>query len=161
MEETIMNPMDDPALSPADYAALMLECTDENGILRLPEDHFTDGLEDVDENAERVFEMDWDAERLKKLIETFEALYGEIGKIAESSLSAEYELRDDPRTKAAGEEAAKYLADGILDDAVVFRARRVCALTILHAPEIIIRNESQRLIEALALTRFAKREIYG
>ena len=36
MEETIMNPMNDTELSPADYAALMFECTDENRVLRSP-----------------------------------------------------------------------------------------------------------------------------
>ena len=160
MEEKIMNPMDDTELSPADYAALMLERTDENGLLSIPEIHFTDGLdEDIDENAEATFEMAWDTEKLKELIGTFETLYGEIRRIAENSLTR-YSSPDDPDTKAAGEEAAKYLTDGILDDAVILCARRICALLKLHAPEIVIRNEARCLIEVLALTRFAKREIY-
>lgn len=159
MEEKIVDPMDDTELSPADYAAQMLERTDENGILAIPEINFTDGLdEDIDENAEAVFEMAWDSEKLKELIGTFDTLYGEISRIAENSLTG-YDSPDDPDTKAAGEEAAKYLTGGILDDAVVLRARRICALLKLHAPEIITRNEARRLIEVLALTRFSKREI--
>lgn len=220
MEERIMNRMDGATLSPAEYAALMLECTDENGMLSIPEYHFTDGLTEVDETAERLFEMDWNTEKLKDLVETFETLYEDIKSIAETCLSAgcdplhdaqipalgtgrqadvwrtylrDYEFRGiSPETlraieksmraelgeeeltaeetalcdrscdaywEAMEEEAAQRLGGGILDVTVILRARRLCALMTLRAPEIILENEAQRLIEALALTRFAKREL--
>ncbi|MCH5183758.1 MAG: hypothetical protein J1E00_06245 [Oscillospiraceae bacterium] len=220
MKKTIMNRMDGANLSPSAYAALMLECTDENGVLSIPEYHFTDELTEGDETAERFFEMDWNAEKLQELAERFETLYGDIRSIAETCLSAgcdplhdaqipaletdrqadvwrtyirEYEFRGispdtlsaiekclraelgeeeptaeekalcdrfyDSYWEAMEEEAAKRLGGGIFDVAVILRARRICALMTLRAPEIILENEAQRLIEALALTRFAKREI--
>lgn len=159
MDETIINPMDNTELSPADYAALMLACTDENGLLSIPESHFTDGFSDFDESAERIFEMDWDNGRLKELIETFETLYGDIKKNADICISVGCDPLDSAYAEEAEKEAAKYLGDGIFDDAIIWRSRRTCILLALRAPELIINNEAQRLIEAMALTRFARREI--
>lgn len=222
MKENVMSLMDGTSLSPAEYAALMLEHTDENGRLSVPEFHFTDGLEDVDEAAERIFEMNWDPEKLQELTDAFETLYGDIREIAELCRSAGCDpirdaqipalgtgrladvwntyLRDyafpgvspdavraieksmlaemggeeltagekelcersyDVYTKAMEEEAAERLGGGPLAVAVILRSRRLCKLVTLRAPEVILRNEAQRLIEALALTRFAKREICG
>ena len=214
--------MDNLYLSPADYASLMLENTDENGILRIPEGHFTDGLTDYDETAERVFVMDWDAEKLQAVTEEFEALYEEIRKIAELCLSSGHDPLHDARipalesgeqadvwkqylrgyeyegipseavaaieksaraemdgedlteeekqlcdryfdayTEAEEKESAKRLGGGLYDVEVILRARRVCRLMTLHAPDVILRNEAQRLAEVLILTRYAKQEIDG
>lgn len=155
MEEKIIDSMDNDELTPAEYAILMLERTDENGILRIPEEHFTDGLADFDEKAERVFEMNWNAEKLKELIETFELLYADIKKIAESCSATNHDSLNNAQIPAL------QLDGGILDDAVIWRARRLCRLLTLCAPEAVLRAEAQRLIEALVLTRFAMRELRG
>lgn len=220
MEERITNPLDDTDLSPAAYAALLLERTDENGYLSIPEGHFTDGLTDYDASAQRTFEMNWNSEKLEDLIGSFETLRRDIREIAGICSSAgcdplhdaqipalgtggsfavwktyirRYDLRGlhpevilaiekcmreelgeeeptaeerqlcaryyDAYIQAEKEEAAERLGGGIFDTEVIWRARRVCVLVGLHAPDLILRNEEQRLIEALALTRFAKREI--
>lgn len=154
----MLNSMSNTELSSADYAARMLECTDENGVLSIYESHFTDGLTDFDESAERSFEMTWTAEELQKVIQAFQALYGNLAHIAEYCLSTGLDPHSDACFQAVAE-AQKWLEGGILDDTVVWRAKRICVLMALRAPEVILCNEAQRLIEALALTRFAKREI--
>ena len=222
MEEKITGRMDDKELTPAEYAALMLENTDEKGLLRIPEENFTDGLTEFDENGRRVFEMDWNAEKLSGLIEDFEELFGNIKEIAEACAAVGADPLHDSEIAALGEgrladvwrkyirgyefgelsreavdaigklpaaergeeeltveekelcdrycddyiesekkEAAKRLGGGIFDTEVIWRARRVCRLMMLYAPGFVIQNEARRLVEVMALTRYAKREILG
>lgn len=222
MEEQHSRPAEEDALSPAAYVARMRERTDKNGLLSIPEGNFADGTSDVDETAERVFEMDWDPEKLQDLYRTLEDLFPDIREIAcigldvccdpvhdayipgleagrlydvwrtyirrydfselrpdavravEKSMlakmgAAELTVREKhlcarylyAYLNAVEEEAAERLGGGPFDVAVIFRARRVCTLYRLHAPELILQHEEQRLAEALALTRFAKREIRG
>ena len=124
----------------------------------IPESHFTDGLTEFDETAERSFEMSWTAEGLQAVIQSFKTLYEDLERIAEHCRSTGSDSRDDVCIEVKSE-AYKWLKGDLFDDKVIWRAERVCILMTLRAPEIILRHEAQRLIEVLALTHFAKREI--
>lgn len=78
-------------------------------------------------------------------------LTGEEKRLCERSYDAYLE--------AMQKEAAQRLGGGRFDVDLICRARRLCRLMLLHAPEVILRNEAQRLMEVFALNRLCQREL--
>ena len=88
MEEKIIDSMSETNLTPTDFITLMFERTDEDGILYIPGwGYMRPGWEcntpfstDID-NSYRC-KIDWNVNKLERILEKFERVYSSIKEIA-------------------------------------------------------------------------------
>ena len=88
MEEKIIDSMSETNLTPADFITLMFERTDEDGILYIPGWGYmrpgwecnAPGSTDID-NSYRC-KIDWNVDKLEKILKKFESVYSSIKEIA-------------------------------------------------------------------------------
>lgn len=168
------DPDDAPVLAPAECIVSMFEHTDTNGLLYIPEWPSCDP--DADEKT-GFFKcrMNWNEADRDAALRLFESCYETMKKIAEKYDS----FRADSGAEALPEEEKRfwniYLRDFASDDIdavcaeaeervgqspaaydVIIRARRLCRLLALHAPEIIIQGEANLFAQALVIHGYCK-----
>ena len=126
--------------TPAEYAKLLFENTNENMLTlsRRNEDPFSDEYE---KQHFESFTMNWNKSDLQDVINDFEMLYSELENGVE-----EY-----------GADCAIQCLELVVfeDEMVDCRARRLCKLIELGAPECVINTEGCRLIDAMIIARYA------
>ena len=167
------DPDDAPILTPSECIVSMFALTDESGLLLIPAWPYDD---DAPEDQGRFYrcKMDWnEADRddalrfFETCCETMRELAPKYDSIRVSGVEALPEalktfwntyLRDfssdDPDAVCAESEARVGKSPAAYD--VILRARRLCRLMSLKAPEIIIRSEANLFAQALVIHEYCK-----
>ena len=173
------DPDDAPILAPTECIVSMFALTDESGLLVIPAWPYDD---DAPEDRERFYRcrMDWtEADRdaalrfFENCCETMREIAPKLDSIRASGAEALPEAQkafwntylrdfesDNPDAVCAESEARVGKSPAAYD--VILRARRLCRLMALEAPEIIIRSEANLFAQALVIHRYCKEmEIVG
>ena len=163
------DPDDAPILTPSECILSMFALTDESGLLVIPAWPYDD---DAPEDQRRFYrcKMDWnEADRddalrfFETCCETMRELAPQYDSIRASGAEALPEAQkafDNPDAVCAESEARVGKSPAAYD--VILRARRLCRLMALEAPEIIIRSEANLFAQALVIHRYCKEmEIVG
>ncbi len=165
------DPNDPPVLTPVETIVSMFEHTDADGILCIPAWPYDD---DAEQGMLYQCRMNWNEADRDAALRHFESCYETTREIAPKFDSI----------RASGAEALPeaqkafwntYLRDFESDDNdavcaeadervgqspaaydVIIRARRLCRLMALEAPEIIIRGEANLFAQALVIHRYCK-----
>ena len=168
------DPTDPPALTPAECIVGMFEHTDTNGLLYIPAWPSYDPDAD-DKTGFFKCRMNWNEADRDAVLRLFESCHDTMKKIAEKYDS----FRADPDAEALPEAEKRfwntYLRDFESDDTdaicteaearlgkspaaydVILRARRLCRLMSLEAPEIIIRSEANLFAQALVIHGYCR-----
>ena len=166
------DPNDPPVLTPVETIISMFDHTDADGILCIPAWPYDD---DAELGMLYQCRMNWNKADLENVLRQYESCCDTMQKIAEKYDS----FRADPDAEALPEAQRAfwntYLRDFASDDIdaicaeaearvgkspaaydVILRARRLCRLMALHAPEIIIRGEANLFAQALVIHRYCK-----
>ena len=167
------DPDEAPILTPSECIVSMFALTDESGLLVIPAWPYDD---DAPEDRERFYrcKMDWnEADRdaalrfFESCCETMRELAPQYDSIRASGADALPEaqrafwntyLRDfasDDMDEICAEAAARIGESPAAYD-VILRARRLCRLMSLDAPEIIIRSEANLFAQALVIQGYCK-----
>ena len=166
------DPNDPPVLTPVETIVSMFEHTDTDGILCIPAWPYDD-----DEEQGMLYQcrMNWNKADLENVLRQYESCYDTMKKIAEKYDS----FRADPDAEALPEEETRfwntYLRDFESDDTdaicaeaeervgkgpaacdVIIRAKRLCRLMALDAPEIIIQGEANLFAQSLVIHGYCK-----
>lgn len=168
------DPNDPPVLTPVETIVSMFEHTDTDGLLYIPAWPSYDPDAD-DKTGFFKCRMNWNEADRDAALRLFESCYDTMKKIAEKYDS----FRADPDAEALPEVEKRfwntYLRDFASDDIdaicaeaeervgqspaaydVIIRARRLCRLMSLEAPEIIIRGEANLFAQALVIHGYCK-----
>lgn len=163
------DPNDPPVLTPVETIVSMFEHTDTNGLLYIPAWPSYDPDAD-DKTGFFKCRMNWNKADLENVLRQYESCHDTMKKIAEKYDS----FRADPDAEVLPEAEKRfwntYLRDFESDDTdaicteaeervsqspaacdVIIRARRLCRLMALDAPEIIIRGEANLFAQALVI----------
>ena len=166
------DPNDPPVLTPVETIIRMFEHTDTDGILCIPAWPYDD---DTELGMLYQCRMNWNKADLENVLRQYESCHDTMKKIAEKYDS----FRADPGAEALPEAQKAfwntYLRDFESDDAdaicaeaeervgkgpaacdVIIRAKRLCRLMALHAPEIIIRGEANLFAQALVIHGYCR-----
>lgn len=136
---------EDYNLSPAQYAKVLFENTVDD-CLTLSR-RYEDPLEDdYDKQYFESYTMDWDKDDLEDVIDDFDSFYTELENGVE-----EY----------GGDLAIEGLGLALDDEILEYRARRLCKLFEIGAPEIILHREALKLMDAMIIARFAVSQDYA
>lgn len=167
------DPDDAPILTPSECIVSMFALTDESGLLLIPAWPYDD---DTPEDRERFYRcrMDWtEADRdavlrfFESCYETMQAIAAEYDSIRSSGTEGLSEaqkafwntyLRDfeSDEIDAICAEAEARLGKSPAAYDVILRARRLCRLMALEAPEIIIRGEANLFAQALVIHGYCR-----
>ena len=174
------DPNDPPVLTPVETIVSMYEHTDTNGLLYIPAWPSYDPDAD-DKTGFFKCRMNWNEADRDAVLRLYESCYDTMKSIALQCGS----VRDGVDAAALSERQKPfwntYLRDFGSDDNdaicaeaearlgkspaaydVILRARRLCRLMTLEAPEIIIRSEANLFAQALVIHRYCKEmEIVG
>ena len=165
------DPDDAPILTPAECIAGMFALTDESGLLLIPTWPYDD---DAPEDQERFCrcKMDWNEADRDAALRFFESCYETVRELApeyDSVRSSGAEalseaqkafwntfLRDfeSEDIDAICAEAEERVGKSPAAYDVILRARRLCRLMSLEAPEIIIRSEANLFAQALVIHKY-------
>ena len=166
------DPNDPPVLTPVETIVSMFEHTDADGILCIPAWPYDD---DTELGMLYQCRMNWNKADLENVLRQYENCCDTMKKIAEKYDS----FRADSGAEALPEEEKRfwntYLRDFASDDIdavcaeaeervgqspaaydVIIRAKRLCRLMALDAPEIIIRGEANLFAQALVIHKYCK-----
>lgn len=166
------DPNDPPVLTPVETIVSMFEHTDTDGILCIPSWPYDD---DAEQGMLYQCRMNWNEEDRDAALRLFESCYETMKKIAEKYDSFRSEADAEILPEAEKQFWNTYLRDFASDDIdaicaeaeervgkgpaacdVIIRARRLCRLMALHAPEIILRGEANLFAQALVIHGYCK-----
>ena len=166
------DPNDPPVLTPVETIVSMFEHTDTDGILCIPAWPYDD---DAEQGMLYQCRMNWNEEDRDAALRLFESCYETMKKIAEKYDSFRSEADAEILPEAEKQFWNTYLRDFASDDIdaicaeaeervgqspaaydVIIRARRLCRLMSLEAPEIIIRGEANLFAQALVIHGYCK-----
>ena len=168
------DPDDAPILTPSECIVSMFALTDESGFLLIPAWPYDD---DTPEDQERFYRcrMDWTEADRDAVLRFFESCYETVRELAPrydvlraSGAEALPEaqkafwnmyLRDfeDEDIDAICAEAEARVGKSPAAYDVILRARRLCRLMSLDAPEIIVRSEANLFAQALVIHRYCRK----
>ncbi len=135
-------------LSPTAYIELMFEKTGKDNTLLIPGFYY-----DENDESDKVYrcKMDWNKAKLEDVLNKYNDIYNDLKEVADkhretknidaASIDAECEL--------IIKKDKKQFEYGVLS-----RAKRLCRLLALHAPEIVVRNEARQFAQAMVLNRY-------
>ena len=168
------DPDDAPVLTPAETIVSMYEHTDTNGLLYIPAWPSYDPDAD-DKTGFFKCRMNWNEADRDAVLRLFESCFGTMKKIAEKYDSFRSEADAEILPEAEKRFWNTYLRDFASDDIdancaeaeervgsgpaacdVIIRARRLCRLMSLEAPEIIIRGEANLFAQALVIHSYCE-----
>lgn len=161
------DPNDPPVLTPVETIVSMFEHTDTDGILCIPAWPYDD---DAEQGMLYQCRMNWNEADRDAALRLFESCYETMKKIAEKYDSFRSEADAEILPEAEKQFWNTYLRDFASDDIdaicaeaeervgqspaaydVIIRARRLCRLMELQAPEIILRSEANLFAQALVI----------
>lgn len=165
------DPNDPPVLTPVETIVSMFEHTDADGILCIPAWPYDD---DAEQGMLYQCRMNWNEEDRDAALRLFESCYETMREIApkfDSIRSSGAEILPEAQKSfwnaylrnfesddndAVCAEAEERVGQSPAAYDVIIRARRLCRLMALEAPEIIVQNEANLFAQALVIHTYCR-----
>ncbi len=113
-----------------------------------------DLIADISDRLETIAEINAIAQKLEESKDVFTEDYYYYNEYKKTSVSESERTLYDEYRDALYEEAAQRVGDNVAAYDVVIRAKRLCRLFSLGAPEIIIKNEASLLAQAMIMHNY-------